>query len=191
MNRRQFLLTTSGGAAGYILPSFFDKAFDFVEQFGEPLIVKPQHVTKDIFVCDRDGFLEFNLGNPNEEPTEMTYREYLERYFHGGVKAFIDEFTESELEHDLDEILGYLDVVDAWCRIDSPNAKAYRLLDGLDLGPNFNSPGAVGEIQFIDGACPGSDYLGVQTEELVSVSLLQERLSQLDTGIHVRVWEGS
>ena len=96
MNRRQFLLTTSGVAAGFILPSFFDKAFNFVEQFEEPLIIKPQQVTKDIFVCDRDGILEINLGNPNEEPPEMTYREHLERYFPGGVKAFIEEFTESE-----------------------------------------------------------------------------------------------
>ena len=55
MNRRQFLLTT---AAGFILPSFFDKAFSFSEQFGEPLIVKPDDVTNDCscVIVDRESW---------------------------------------------------------------------------------------------------------------------------------------
>ena len=72
---------------------------------------------------------------------------------------------------------------------DSPNAKAYRLLKEYDLGPDFNSPDAVGEIVFADCPFPGSDYLGVQAKDLVSLSLLQERLNQLNTGIHVQMWE--
>jgi hypothetical protein len=76
-------------------------------------------------------------------------------------------------------------VVDTWSYIDSPNAKAYRLLEDLDLGPDLVGKDAVGEIRFIDGACPGSDYLGVEAPCMVDVSLLQKRLNELRTGISI------
>ena len=185
MNRRQFLLTT---AAGFILPSFFDKAFTFIEQFGEPLIVKPIIVTTELFVYNDSFNWQLNLGSPHEHPPDMIYRDYLERYYPGGVEGYIEEYTEDELVYDLDEVMNFWDIVDAWCRMDSPNAKAYRLLERLDLGPDFNSPDAIGEIQFMDSPCIGSNYLGAHAEDLISVSLLQDRLNQLNTGIHVRVW---
>ena len=84
MNRRQFLLTT---AAGFILPSFFDKAFTFVEQFDEPLIVKPKVITTELFVYHDSFDWRFNLGSPHEQPPEMTCREYIKRYFDGDDRA--------------------------------------------------------------------------------------------------------
>ena len=92
--------------------------------------------------------------------------------------------------YDLEEVMNIWDTVDVRCLTDSPNARAYRLLEGLDLGPDFNSPDAVGEIKFIECPSIGSNYRGVKADDLVSVSLLQERLNQLNTGIHVRMWEG-
>jgi hypothetical protein len=184
MNRRKFLLTT---AAGFILPSFFDKAFSFVEQFGEPFIVKPNIISNELVarVDEFDGY-ELYVGNPDASPPPMTRRQYAERYLFGGIEAWIEEMEEQE--YDLDEEMDIWDTVDAWCLADSPNARAYRLLEKLDLGPNFDSPDAVGEVQFFDCPTIGSTYRGVKAGDLVSVSLLQERLNQLNTGIHVRVW---
>ena len=187
MNRRQFLLTT---AAGFILPSFFDKAFTFIEQFEEPLIIKPKDVTTELFVY-ADGFnWQFNLGSPHEQPPEMTYREFIKRYWCDDIACWLDDW-DKEPDTNLDEVMNFWEMIDSWCRTDSPNAKAYRLLEKFDLGPNFNSPDALGELQFIDGPCPGNDYLGIHAEDYISISLLQERLNQLNSGIHVRVWEGS
>ena len=43
------------------------------------------------------------------------------------------------------------------------------------------------EIVFIDGPCPGNDYLGVEAPTLVDVSLLQKRLNDLRAGIRISV----
>ena len=77
--------------------------------------------------------------------------------------------------------------MDFWCRTDSPNARAYRLLEKLDLGPNLTGKDAVGEINFIDGPCPGNDYLGVEAPTQLDISLLQKRLNDLNTGIRITI----
>ena len=43
-------------------------------------------------------------------------------------------------------------------------------------------------LDFIDGACPGNDYLGVEALDPVSVSLLQQRLNELGTGIKMELY---
>ena len=70
-------------------------------------------------------------------------------------------------------------------RTDSPNARAYRLLENLDLGPSLTGQDAVGELRFMDGPCPGNDYLGVEAADEATISLLQKRLNELDTGIRL------
>ncbi len=73
---------------------------------------------------------------------------------------------------DFDAKLNFWDVVDVWSRTDSPNAQAYQLLEDLDLGPDLTGKDAVGEINYIDGSCPGNDYLGVEAAHQDSISLL-------------------
>ena len=46
---------------------------------------------------------------------------------------------------------------------------------------------AVGHVEFLDGPNPCSNYLGVQTEDPASVSLVQKRLNDLDMGIRICV----
>jgi hypothetical protein len=83
--------------------------------------------------------------------------------------------------------MDWWDVVDTWARVDSPNARAYHLLEDLDLGSNLIGTDAIGEIRFIDGPCPGNDYLGVEAPSMIDVSLLQKRLNELRTGISISV----
>ena len=73
----------------------------------------------------------------------------------------------------------------SWARCDSLNARAYRLLENLDLGSTLEGPNAVGELRFIDGACAGNDYLGVEAADEISISLLQKRLNDLGEGVRI------
>ena len=81
ISRRQFIL---GTAAGFILPSYFDKIFTYFENTGEALLEIPRDAEIEL-IADYDlggcDSYELNLGNPHVEPPEMTLREYAIRYF--------------------------------------------------------------------------------------------------------------
>ncbi len=112
----------------------------------------------------------------------MTVRDYAIRYF-GSEKEYAFWLEENDV--DFDRVMDFWEVVDTWARRDSANARAYRLLEDLDLGPEFNGKDPVGEIRFIDGACPGNDYLGVEAPTELDLALLQKRLNDLNTGIRI------
>ena len=182
LTRRQFLLSTAGAAAGFILPSYYTRALEFLDRFDEPLLEPPKVVREELIVCyDRDG--ELNLGDPYSEPPPMSWREYADKYYCGNLQEFSENW---ELERwQLDEEAPWDVVVDAFIRNDSPSAKAYHLLESLDLGPELTGRNAVGGLIFTDGACPGNDYLGVSAESDITLSLLQQRLNDLGTGIRI------
>jgi len=181
ISRRQFLL---GAGAGLILPSFFERALAYSENHGEPLLDLTRNADIHLFAVDRGGAgLELNWGDPWEEPPKLTRRELAEEYY-GGVEHYEWVLAEDP-DFDLDAEADILEVIDAWARVDSPNARAYRLLESYDLGPDLSGPGRVGEIRFIDGPCPGNDYLGVEAPSPLDLSLLQHRLNQLRSGIRI------
>ena len=177
--RRQFLLSTVGAAGGFILPSFYARALEFVDQFEEPLLEPPKRVVDELIICQEFGG-ELNLGDPREEPPDMTWREYLTRYH----PDWRDGYWGLE-ESQLDDAAPWDKVQNSWCQFDSPAARAYHLVESLDLGPDLTGPKAVGGLISIDGSCPGVDYLGVTAEDDISISLLQQRLNDLKTGIKV------
>jgi hypothetical protein len=184
ITRRQFLLSTAGAAAGFILPSYYTRALEFLDRHGEPLLESPKIIREELIVCsDRDG--ELNLGDPWSEPPEMTWREYANQYFGGDLREFEETWEISGPM--LDNNVPWDVRVDAFILNDSPNAKAYHLLESLDLGPDLSGPNAVGSLTFTDGACPGVDYLGVSADDDITVSLLQQRLTDLGTGIRLVV----
>ena len=187
ITRRNFIL---GTAAGLILPSYYDKVFTFFENHGEPLIEVPKQANLDLYALDLGlGDYEFNLGKPPLEPPTMTIREFAHRYY-GSEDEYRDAWCwEEDEEVDFDAYMDPEYVLDFWARSDSPHAQAYRLLEGLDLGPDLEGDDAVGQILFIDGPHPGSDYMGAQTDDPVTISLLQKRLNELGTGIHVSLLE--
>ena len=186
MSRREFFLATSGAVTGLILPSFYEKVLNFVEDFGEPLIVSPPKPKITLAAIDRGcGSYQLNWGDPYEEPPEMTIREFARRYWTSEEDYLEDWYIGEDI--DLDAKADWYDVVDWWARTDSPNAKAYRLLEGFDLGPSLSGKEAVGEVKFIDGCSPAHDYLGTEAIDLVSVSLLQQRLNDLNTGISIEM----
>ena len=187
--RRQFLLSTVGAAGGFILPSFYARALEFVDQFEEPLLEPPKRVVDEITICASLGG-ELNIGEPAEQIPDMTWREFLTRYHPGSLDEF--EFHWGLEEAQLDDAAPWDTVLGSWGRVDSPNARAYHLLESLDLGPDLTGPKAVGELNFLDGPNPGAkDYLAVTVEDDISISLLQQRLNDLKTGIKVSLAKAS
>jgi hypothetical protein len=59
------------------------------------------------------------------------------------------------------------------------------LLEEFDIGCSLGDGKVVGSIQFTVGASPGVDYLGVEVPDAVSISLLQKRLNELESGIRL------
>ena len=188
ITRRQFLFSVPAAGAGFILPSFFDKAVDVLARTGEPLIIPPGEMVTELIAVDHGtGEYQLNLGDPWEGPPRMTLREYIEDYQGYDLEEYVAEVYGDDEEVDLDAEVDEMLVIDTWARSESPNVLAYHLLDGLDLGPELSGTNAVGEIHFIDGSCPGNDYLGVHAADALSLSLLQLRFNQLDTGIQIRM----
>ena len=70
-----------------------------------------------------------------------------------------------------------------------PCAKAYSLLDDLDLGPNLNSRREGPHLGFEEGAYPGDNSRWVQASGRLALSLLQARL--IDLNLPMKVEEGS
>ena len=114
---------------------------------------------------------------PEDEP--LTSSDYKELYYEYGISPRdIDQPADSEF---------YLDL---WARKDSSNARAYHLLECLDIFDYNDEQGHfIGGLQFIDGYHPGNDYLGVRSSDGLSASLLQARLLELNQNIAVRLVE--
>jgi hypothetical protein len=184
VTRRQFLLSTAGAAAGAIIPSFYFRALEFFEQHGEPLLVAPAHATQDLCLLDVCGeSTQLCLGDPYAEPPEMTYREFLTRYHPDTFDNFEEDWCISPAELDTEIDFDY--VLDEWSLRDSPAAHAYRLLQSLDLGPALKGRNAKGGINFVEDSNMVSYWRYASPENEVSLSLLQQRLTDLGTGIRV------
>ena len=178
------------GVGSALTLSIVDKFVWHLDNKGLPLIQQPENPSEVLFV-DRAYDYEINLGRyPDDYPTG-TWRELLvdllgyknpttlsqfrELYYEYGVKP-------RELDTECD------DYYESWALSKSPNVLAYNMLEGLDIGPKLVGPGnEVGGLEFIDGDAPGHDYLGVHADDALSISLLQHRLNELDTGIAVEL----
>jgi len=184
ISRRQFLISTTSGGVGLILPSYYEKVFSFFENHGEPLLETPSRFNEDLY-ADLDSDYQLNIGMPATEYPELTWREMFRRYY-----GRLPDTDELEIEFDitpadLDKPADIDTYLDSWCRSDSPNAQAFHLLESLDIGTELRRGDQVGGLVFYDGPMPGNDYLGVHAECAVTLSLLQHRLNELNTGIRV------
>jgi hypothetical protein len=197
MERRQFLI----GASTILTSAFVAKAEWFLEKEKAvvPLIKETSH-TDVIYVVKNDFDYELRLNNPEMDlPEELTYREALDQYF--GIwypedkPLKFSDYRELYYEHgvsprDLDKPADWEFYLDSWARRDSSNARAYHLLEPLDLFDCDDKKGRfIGGLQFIDGCHPGNDYLGVRSGDALSASLLQARLLELNQNIAVRLVE--
>jgi len=180
LTRRQFIIGAIGTTVSPL--SFYEKAFNHYENFGEALIIPPPNPTRVLNVASEYD-LEFCLGPVHEEPPSMTWREYLRRYWEGDE----DEWREDWGDIDFEAEVHPEQVLDSWCLRDSPAVKAYYELDALLPKLSRVEDGVRGELLFYNGPQPGSNYRGVHASNELSISLLQVELNRLNSGLLIRV----
>ena len=114
ITRRQFLL---GSATGFVLPSVFEKAYAYIENHGEPLLIPPRKPSETLYACGEfvvDGF-RLNLGDPE--------RWWHEFWLGGEDTGPIDWHARMSSRS-----------VEEWWDIKySPWARAYHYLGDIDL----------------------------------------------------------
>jgi hypothetical protein len=186
MNRRQFLL---GTAAGLVLPSFFDRALAYFENHGEPLIEAPRRTAPVMYACAElsgwEGY-QMTIGDPWSQPPPMTVSEFCKRYGKAGPQPNWMEGWTKEVGGELDmnaEVDRWM-VIDHWGCTEAPHCLAHEYLQSIDLGPKLAGATAVGELRTEVGA---TDYVGTHATDEVTLSLLQNRLNELNSGMRIVV----
>jgi hypothetical protein len=196
MNRRQFLV---GTAAGLVLPAYYDKARSFFANHGEPLLQLPKRPSQTLYAVDlhgnRQSGFELLLDSPETEIPSMTLGDFIKHHHNGDAEDYLyswDEVYEDtidaqiaalNLEQEMDPEI----VQDSLPRSYWPEGQAYEYLHYLDLGPELEGARVGGELQFIDGAGPGNDYLGVHAANAVTLTLLQQRLNVLNQNVQIKL----
>jgi len=191
ITRRQFLLSIPAFSVGYITPSFVVRATEYLINTGKPLLVEPPKYDNILFaVDDGTGNYQLNIGDPYAEPPRLTLRKYIDTYYWGDADDYIEEseLTKNELKNALNGYVNEELYLEDWARQHSPNRLAFDYLSCLDLGIEQENSKAVGVIEFIDGPSPGDDYIAVHVPDHISLSLLQERLNQLNEGVRITIY---
>ena len=74
ITRRQFLISSARAGAGLILSNYYEKAFSFFENHGEPLLEAPTRFDKHLYAVFDGPDYQLNLGIPDIDVPEMTWR---------------------------------------------------------------------------------------------------------------------
>jgi hypothetical protein len=194
LDRRRFLL----GAGGLLTAAFARKATVYSRTAGEPLVLPPARRSEETLCVYSQDWVEPPYGKwrvslgPNQPfaPPPPTWREHLRSV---GCRLDTAEdieriyFEKGLTPADLDKPLDGFGWEDMWDNVNGPQAKAYHLLRGLDLGSDLDLRQA-GQVIFVGcGGAPGNSYTWVDLKDDVTVSLLQARLIELNLPIDVQV----
>ena len=195
LTRRAFLVGAAGlttsVASGLILPAWLERAERFVADEDAPLLEPPavEKVTINAVRFDGVDDIRLVIGDPFEEPPQMTWQGFFEHFYGDDFDSF-EEFvaewfvTPMRPTDEADSCL----VLDTWlARGEAPDTLAYAYLEPLDIGPELGAGSAAGRIDFVNGPCPGNDSRFVSVPDLLSLSLLQKRLNQIDGTTLVRL----
>ncbi len=186
ISRRHFLLGSAGAAAGLILPSYYRRALEFIDRTGQPLLEEVARPSTVLSAYPAEyGDLKYKLAvdNPWQEPPPMTLREFADRYDADVEEWYLDYLDEIPWDEPVD--WGCETFSETWMYKEAPEKLAYELLSGIDLGPQLGGKNAVGELKIEQGWTMVSTYWDVEAADEVTLSLLQERLNALNTGVKV------
>ena len=186
--RRNFLI---GVGAGLILPTFYEAACKHLLANDSPLILPPSKPTIELLAHDYagNGSFTLNWGDPYSELPDfmgVSWRDFADEYMDGDYE-WVLLANEDDDAFDLDDTVNPYWAEDHWILKHSPNGRAYDLLSGYDLGLDHQGAQDAGQIHFIEGDRPGSDYRGVEADA-VGLSLLQHNLNELNTSISLSVY---
>jgi hypothetical protein len=190
INRRAFL---SGLGTVVTLP-LIRKVEAHIRNKREPLLLTPERaeLTLNIYP-DYSGETDqyrITMGPDLYDPPDdaLTWRQYMStRGLVPSTVAEIEALCEQfSLDPDeFDEPLSDMSWIMAWEMELSPAAKAYSLLEQLDLGPDLSNRRDDPCIYFNEGSHPGNSDRWVEAKDAMSVSLLQVRLIELGQPIKI------
>ena len=193
IDRRHFLI----GAGALLTASFVRRASAFSKKTGGllilPAVQNPEETLYVYWQAENEvANWRVSLG-PDQPfaPPVPTWREHLRSLGHP-LK------TDDEIERacrkydlpidDLDTRLNSFGWEDRWDNFAGPQAKAFHLLKGLDLGHSGSALRQAGQIIFEEfGGSPGNSYTWVELHDDLTVSLLQARLIELNLPIDVEI----
>jgi hypothetical protein len=192
-SRRGFLI----GTGGLLTMAFVSDARAFIRRKEAPLLAAPPRTAHTLYWDWPDGLDEPQLFLDEQPeviaPEPPTWREFLKSldakdYTASGIKLRLEQigFEPSQLDEEMDESWWEMH----YDRISGPSAKAYRLLDRIDLGPDLGRRGDGPHLQFREGGGNQFDYsLHAHASDMLALSLLQARLIDLGLPIKVERWK--
>ena len=193
LSRRGFLI----GTGGLLTMAFVSDARAFIRRKEAPLLAAPPRTAHTLYWDWPDGLDEPQLfldGEPEViAPKPPTWRVFLKSldakdYTASGIKLRLEQigFEPSQLDEEMDESWWEMH----YDRRSGPSAKAYRLLERIDLGPDLGRRGDGPHLQFREGGGNQFDYsLHAHASDMLALSLLQARLIDLRLPIKVERWE--
>ncbi len=188
-SRRFFIL----GAGALITKAFVSKAAAYADRTRRPLLVQPDKFERDLFIYLEDGLITLGKLQMVEEVPVPTWRQYFELSIGRRIETAEDiefiERTNGVLEEDLDKPMNGFSWESQWEYRFGPAARAFQLLEGLDLGDLTRQPNRTAwrkPLEFVEGGFhPGDDSRVVRADDPVTASLLQARLIELGTGLRL------
>ena len=177
--------------------AFVRDARAFIGRNEAPLLAVPARTAHTLFWDWPDGLDEPQLFLDDQPeviaPQPPTWRVFLKSldakdYTASGIKLRLEQigFEPSQLDEEMDESWWEMH----YDRISGPSAKAYRLLERIDLGPDLGRRGDGPHLQFKEGGGNQFDYsLHAHASDMLALSLLQARLIDLHLPIKVEEWK--
>jgi hypothetical protein len=193
LSRRGFLI----GTGGLLTMAFVSDARAFIRRKEAPLLAAPPRTAHTLYWDWPDGLDEPQLFLDDQPeviaPEPPTWREFLKSldakdYTASEIKLRLEQigFEPSQLDEEMDGSWWEIH----YDRISGPSAKAYRLLDKIDLGPDLGRRGDGPRVDFMEGGGNQFDYsLHVHASDMLALSLLQARLIDLQLPIKVEEWK--
>ena len=185
-SRRGFLI----GAGAVLTMAFVKDARSFIHRNNQPLLSSPSQVIETMYWHEiPDEGYQLTLGPWSLAPPPPTWRKFF-------VSEGIPHRTDREIEKiccahliepgDFDKPMSVRYWED-WFEIQGgPLARAYHLLQKIDLGPERGSErGPL--LEFNIGSHPGDSTHYVNAKDMLSLSLLQARL--IDLGMPIKIVE--
>jgi len=197
ISRRSFLI----GAGAFLTAGFLADAKACIAESGKPLLLAPPQPREILFAYEGFGSGEFDegirltLGQARyEEPDPPLWRELV--VMEGWKLEKLSDFrrlyserwiTPKELRQSVDSWTW----ADAWEYRFGPAARAYWLLHDLKLDRRIKGLERAGRLTFYQCPHPGNSAHWVEAKDLLSLSLLQARLRELDVPVGIEIGDAS
>ena len=192
MIRRSFLI---GATSAILTAGFYRNVRRFFERHNEPLLVAPDQVKHQLFAIRKgEGFSLWLDNHPDEEPDwGMTWAQFYQHSQGNDRDEAIAEMInyygldDDEAAVRADETVDVDELLDWYYDNELGTGLAVEFFQGLDLGPDFAAGIGRGQVAFADYKCAGPDRWCSEAADMLSISLLQARLNELNTGVKVEI----